>query len=209
MFDTKEQRIAAMGDIVFPELPFPDNVITLSDRAQLLGIYYPFFVEELNTTIHTAISTALGITVIWDSPGQIRPAIPYATIKLSPSRDICPADISYKQLDQYTYTFRKEMTLTVNIYDDSSCVSLMDTLLANIETQVFQKILRQGNIAFLYNNAPIPLDKLLETQFEHRTEIEIFLSHAMQLDEDISEIHTVDYEGTFGNITIDDSVDIS
>lgn len=201
MFDLPKQRVAAMGDIIFPEIPFPDTVIELSDRALLLGLYYPHFSNALNTAIYTAIFASIGITTIWDKPGQPRPSLPYATLNLSPSRDICKADISHFSDDTYEYLFRKEATLSISIYDIDNSFARIQQLINKLNTPAIQAMLRQGDIAYLYSSPPLDLSLLLETTFENRSTVDIFLSYAVSLNENVQEVHSVTYEGICGDET--------
>lgn len=151
------------------------------------------------TAIYDAAVSASNLTVIWDKPGQIRPAIPYVTINLLLPSPITKKDSIRKEEDIYTNYHRKDIALIINVYSQENSYTLIENIINRFNMPTTQTILRKGKIAFLRSKILDGEDNLLETKFERRSTAIIFLSYASSLDEDITEVHKVTYEDICGN----------
>ena len=72
------------------------------------------------------IETALSITAIWSAQNATRPVLPYVSVNIisGPQLDGTPQK-TYKELDTYTYIFRKVFTLSVQVFSHTNHPALL------------------------------------------------------------------------------------
>lgn len=171
--------------------------------------------DALDATLQNAmqnfVKTALGYAggkVIWDKQDSNRPAVPYAMLSVSSGpRPLGPAEVRSKvAVDTFTFPFRKEITLTVNVYADSGWLSLLATISNALELPSIKSILRLAGIAIIRVEDPIEISELLNDQWEGRGSIDIILAYNQQVDDVPGEIQSVEFDGTLGTFEVNQTI---
>ena len=155
--------------------------------------------EAKELAIYNWASLVLGITTIWDKPNAPRPALPYATLNFSGGgrSEGAPEEI-YKTTDTFTYPLRKVITLTVQIFAENSHLAYADTLVNSLSKPTVQDFLRSVGMAIRGHSDPMDISRLLDTKFELRAGIDIFLAYEQDIDDVTGEIQKVSIvEGVF------------
>jgi len=164
-------------------------------------------IDAIDTTLQDAIFdfivSASGFAedkVIWNLPGIDRPVPPYLLLSISSGpRKTGDAEIVYTGVqDQFKFPFRKEITLTVNSFADSDWLSVIGDVTNGLELPTKQLILRDAGLAILNITDPIDLSELLETDFEGRGAVDIFLAYTEEITDTPGEIETVKVDQTIG-----------
>jgi len=164
-------------------------------------------IDAINPTLQDAIFdfivSASGFAedkVIWNLPGIKRPEPPYLLLSISSGpRKTGNAETIYTGTqDQFKYPFRKEITLTVNSYADSGWLSVIGDITNGLELPTKQLILRDAGIAILNSTDPLDLSELLETDFEGRGAVDIFLAYTEEIIDTTGEIESVKIDQTIG-----------
>jgi hypothetical protein len=146
-------------------------------------------------------SLGAGVNVIWDKPGSPRPDKPYATLNI-PGGPLSVGDRverKYKTLDTWEYNFVKKFTLSINIYADDDHLNLMQKIINGTFLDTKLEILQLKGLACWGYDGPRDLSALIETEWEFRSNIDIFISYGEAI-EDIPmeiqkiEINEIDYE---------------
>ncbi|MEW5803914.1 MAG: hypothetical protein AB1847_17605, partial [bacterium] len=167
--------------------------------------------EAKETAIYQWISSVLKIETIWDKPNALRPALPYATMNISlGSRSTGAPEEIYKALDTFTYPNRKVMTLTVNIYADNAYLAYMEKLINSINLPSVQDKLYAAGMAVWDHSDPVDISTLLDTKYEYRVSIDIFIAYAVDADDTPGEIQRVSIDGavndTGGDLTFHQTI---
>jgi len=157
-------------------------------------------VKEL--AIYTWVSSVLpGLTVIWDkpkNPGKAgdRPDLPYATLNIvaPPGTDGKPAS-EYKTTDIFTRKFKKEFTLSVNIFADDKYFEYAEGLLHSIYNVTIQESLAEAGLCVRAFGNLNDLSTLISNGYEYRCQIDFFMAYAEDIDETIGQINTVESTG--------------
>ncbi len=172
------------------------------------GAYRLNEVKEL--AIYTWVSSILGISAIWDKPDAPRPPLLYATLNISAGpREIGKPDERYKTIDIVNYTFRKVMTLTVNVYADNAHLAYMEKLTNSLALPTVQYALRAAGLAIWGHTDPLDISRLLDTKHEPRATVDVFLAYAIEADDTPGEIRKVSTAGTIGGVVTEQTIEIS
>ncbi len=144
------------------------------------------------------VSSTLGITTIWDRPGKDRPVLPYATLNfLGGSRSEGSPEEIYKTDDTFTYPARKVITFSVQIFAENGYLEYADDLINSLELPTVQDSLRVAGFAIRGHSDPLDISRLLDTKFEMRVAVDIFLAYEKDIDDIPGEIRRVSItEGT-------------
>lgn len=147
------------------------------------------------------IQSALSITAIWDKQNAIRPALPYISVNIitGPQLDGTP-ERTYKELDVYTYIFRKIFTLSVQVHSQTNHIALLSTLLNSIILPTQRATLRAAGLS-IYNDTDISItdvSELIDTGFEKRASMDITFAFAEEIDDSPGEIQTMQLVGSPG-----------
>jgi|GEM_PF-1893403 len=163
--------------------------------------------DALDPTLQDAIQSFVvaatglaGSKVIWLNQDTLRPAVPYVGLNISSGpRKTGHAEIKYKELDTFTYPFRKEITLSVNVYADSGWLNTIQDIINALELPTKQLILQNAGIAILDNTDPLDVSELLNDITEGRGAVDIFLGYATEVDDISGEIESVKIDQTVGD----------
>ncbi|HUU40704.1 MAG TPA: hypothetical protein VMW42_07180 [Desulfatiglandales bacterium] len=151
--------------------------------------------ETKELALYNWVSTTLGITTIWDKPNNKasdRPALPYATLNfLGGSRSEGPSEEIYKSDDTFTYPIRKVLTFSVQIFAENGYLEYADDLINSLSLPTIQDSLRVSGFAIRGHSDPLDISRLLDTKFEMRVAVDIFLAYEKDVDDVLGEIRRV------------------
>ena len=161
--------------------------------------------QRLNQAKQTAIiawiETALSITAFWDKQNALRPSLPYISVNIitGPKRDGTP-ERTYKELDTYTYIFRKIITLSIQSHSQSNHLALLSTIIDSMTLPTQRATLRAAGLS-IYNDDdidPTDISELIDTGFEKRGSIDVTMAYADEIDDSPGEIQTMQLVGEPG-----------
>lgn len=161
------------------------------------------------------------VPVIWDkqiadsenNPNPKRPPLPYVTLNIStPPFKEGDSEIKYKELDTYTLPMRKAFTVTASVYAKAEIpggfgyYDVMVAITDGLELESFKSILRKAGLAIRGSENPIDLTALLETVFEFRSSVDIFLAYAKPVDDITGQIDKVGMTGEIGDFEVSQTI---
>ncbi len=162
--------------------------------------------SRLDVTKQTAIiawiETALAISAIWDKQNALRPSLPYVSVNIiaGPQFDGTP-EKKYKELDTYSYIFRKIFTLSIQSHSQTNHLALLSTLINSMMLATQRATLRAAGLS-IYNDtdiSPNDVSELIDTGFEKRAAIDVTMAFAEEIDDVPREIQTVQLVGAPGS----------
>ena len=147
------------------------------------------------------IETALSITAIWNDQNALRPALPFVSVNIisGPTPD-GTYQVNYKELDTYTYLFRKLFTLSIQAFSTTNHLALLSILTNSINLPTHRSTLRAAGLA-VYNETdivPVNISELLETGMEKRGSIDVNMAYSEEVDDIPGEIQTTKIAGISG-----------
>lgn len=145
--------------------------------------------------------------VLWDKQSIFgatkakKPELPYITLSISggPVSQGTP-ELSYKELDTYETTFRRAFTVTVNVYSNIGWLSDAQKIADSIFLDGKRGILTAADVAVLSAGPALDISKLLDTKFEGRATVDLFMSDCVVREEVVGEVAKVGITGTIGDI---------
>lgn len=161
------------------------------------------------------------IPVIWDkqiadsnnNQSPKRPDLPYVTLNIStPPFKEGDSEIKYKEIDTYTLPMRKAFTVTASVYAGAEIpggfgyFDVMTAITDGLELESFKSILRKAGLAIRGSENPVELSALLETVFEFRASVDIFLAYAKPVDDIAGQIDSVEVTGTVGDFEVNQTI---
>ena len=154
-----------------------------------------------------ASSEFLANKVIWDKQSIFgatkakKPELPYITLNVSggPSSQGTP-EVNYKELDTYETTFRRAFTVTVNVYSNLGWLSDAQKIADSIHLDGKRAILTSAGVSVLDAGPVLDISELLDTKFEGRSTVDLFMSDCVVREEVIGEVAKVGITGTIGDI---------
>ncbi len=163
--------------------------------------------ESKEFALYNWVSSKLGITAIWDKPNAPRPALPYATLNISggPRKEGNPEEI-YKGIDTFTYPMRRAITLTMQVFSESGHLVFADSLISSLSLPTVQDSLRSAGFAVRGSSDVMDISRLLDTKFEMRAAVDIFLAYETDVDDMPGEIQHVTI--TEGEVSTDGVSDV-
>lgn len=142
-----------------------------------------------------------------------RPPVPFVVLNIStPPFKEGDSEIKYKELDTYTLPMRKAFTVTASVYAPAEIqggfgyFDVMTAITDGLELESFKSILRKAGLAIRDNTAPIDLSSLLETVFEFRASVDIFLAYSKPVDDVTGQIDKVEMTGTIGDFEVNQTI---
>ena len=146
--------------------------------------------ETKELALYTWVYGILGITTIWDKSNAPRPVLPYATLNISGGgKKEGEPEERYKELDTWTYPMRKVLTLTVNIFAEEGHLAYGDGLVNSLSLPTVQDTLRAAGFAIRRSSDVMDISRLLDTKYELRAGVDIFLAYETDVDDVPGEIH--------------------
>ena len=145
--------------------------------------------------------------IIWDkqsvagSRKAVKPDLDYITLNISggPSLQGTP-EVNYKELDTYETTFRRAFTVTINIISNLGWLSDAQKIADSIFLDGKRAILTAANVAVLSAGPVLDISELLDTKFEGRATVDLFMSDCVVREEVSGEVAKVGITGTIGDI---------
>lgn len=138
-------------------------------------------------------SLGVGVSVIWDKPSAPRPDIPYITLNIIggpiPLGDR-PANI-YKSLDTWTHLFKKKITLSINVFGYEDHLQTNSTLVNALYLPSKIEILNLAGLACWGYDGPRDISKFVDTEWEFRSQTDIFLSYGDNIDDTHLEVQKI------------------
>jgi len=144
-----------------------------------------------------AVASLPNITVIWDKPSASRPELPYITLNIlgGPIKLSNRVPSRYKQLDTWTYYFKKKITLSINIFGYEDHLNKIETLLNALDLDSKIEILNVSGLACWGYDGPRDLSMLRDTEWEFRSQADIFLSYGQNVDDIPGEVQSIELNG--------------
>lgn len=144
-----------------------------------------------------AVASLQGTTVIWDKPTAPRPELPYVTLNIigGPIKLANRTPFKYKELDTWTYYFKKRITLSINIFGYENHLNKIDTLLNSLELDSKIEILNNAGLACWGYDGPRDLSLQRDTEWEFRSQADIFLSYGENVDDVPGEVQSIELNG--------------
>lgn len=155
--------------------------------------------EVYESAIYNWAYSSLGscVTIIWDKPNAPRPELPYVTLAILGGPiplDDRPQN-QYKSFDTWTYTFRKRITLSINVFGYDDCFSKAQLLADSLYLASKILILNSAGIACYGTDGPRDMSQFIDTQWEFRAQLDVFLSYGMTRDDSPGEIQKIGLNG--------------
>jgi hypothetical protein len=146
-------------------------------------------------------------TILWANQDGHKPGPPFVLLDvIAGPQNVGTAEERYKGADMYTYGFRKRCTLNVQIF--AADALLRAGAMANaLELPSRQAILQAAGIAVWGGDGPQDITQLMDTVYEPRASIDLFLSWPDPTDDAPGEIRRVRVAGTVENLTVDRTID--
>lgn len=141
--------------------------------------------------VNSAVSDYTSITVFWDkqdATGNVNvptlPDYPFVTLNISsgPSKIGRSANIKYKSGDTFTYLFRRQITVTVNVYAQSDHLAIIDAIIKAVVLPDKNVILRDAGVAVQDHSDPVDISALLESHHEFRSTVDLFIAYHDEVD---------------------------
>lgn len=144
-----------------------------------------------------AVASLPNTTVIWDKPNGPRPVLPYVTLNIlgGPIPVGDRPDCNYKELDKWTYTFRKRITLSINVYGYEDHFNKAQTLADCLYIQTKIDILNLAGMACWGYSGPMDMSKFVDTEWELRSQLDVILSYGENIDDSPGEVHKIEING--------------
>lgn len=141
------------------------------------------------------------VSIIWDKPGVPRPDKPYLLLNFSSGPvKVDGGEMAYKQLDTWTYTWRKSIALSVSVIADEYYLRYMTQLLNSLDCELYYLELQKVGFACWGYDGPWDVTELIDSQFEFRVNASITLSYGEDIDYELGEIHSVNVNGNITDI---------
>lgn len=150
-----------------------------------------------------AIASIPNTTIIWDKPTTDRPELPYVTLNIigGPIKLDNKTPYRYKELDTWTYYFKKRITLSINIYGYEDHLNKIEELLDSLELDTKIEILNNAGLACWGYDGPRDLSLQRDTEWEFRSQADVFLSYGKNVDDVPGEVQSIELNGEIISIT--------
>jgi len=150
-----------------------------------------------------AAASLSGTQIIWDKPNAPRPMLPYVTLNIigGPINLANKTPYKYKELDTWTYQFKKRITLSVNIFGYENHLNLIESLLDSLELDSKIEILNIAGLACWGYDGPIDLSIKRDTEWEFRSQADVFLSYGKNVDDIPGEVQSIELNGEIISIS--------
>jgi hypothetical protein len=142
-------------------------------------------------------SLGSSVKVIWDKPTAPRPELPYVTLNIlgGPIQLGDRVARIYKELDTWTYQFKKRITLSINIFGYEDYLNKIEILLNSLYLESKIEILNVAGLASWGYDGPIDMSLFRDTEWEFRAQADIFLSYGDDVDDIPREIQKIELNG--------------
>lgn len=146
-------------------------------------------------------------TVVWAEQKSPRPDLAFIALDLiAGPQSVGPAEERYKSEDTFTYRFRKRGTLNLQLHANDALVRT--GAIANaLELPSRQAILQAAGIAVWGSDGPRDITQLMDTAYEPRASIDLFISWPDPTDDAPGEIRRVRVTGEVENLTVEETID--
>lgn len=149
--------------------------------------------ESMEDGIYNFAKSALGqdFNVIWSYPTADRPEKPYLMLNILNIQKIGERDIKRKTTNTYEYIYRKNLTMSANVYSDSLHLFYLEKFLYSFNLPSKYTILTDVGLAYLRHTGPNDLTGLLEAENEYRSQALIYMSYGHIVEETTIEVQKV------------------
>jgi hypothetical protein len=101
----------------------------------------------------------------------------------------------YKELDTWTYLYKKRITLSINVFGYSDHLNKNEILLNSLFMDSKIEILNLAGIACWGCEGPKDISSFVDTEWEFRSFSDIFLSYGEDVDDVSKEIQKIEVNG--------------
>ena len=187
------------GFEIYDGLDFGNNGTISNAYALTRGISDYRFSVRAELAIYDWISHAMNCdgrewnaSVIWDKPGKDRPSKPYITLDItSGPTTVGKVDIKYNGLDAYSYTYRKTITLAINVIAENGYLYHINKILNSFYKECCYVYLKRAGLVYWRHYGPFDSSELLDAEFEFRASADIILAFGHTEIVKSGEIHKV------------------
>jgi hypothetical protein len=166
--------------------------------------------EATEKAIFDFIVSASGFSdaqIIWDKQSivaprkGVKPTLGYITLNISggPALQGTP-ELGYKELDTYNRTFRRAFTVTVNVYSNLGWLSDAQKIADSIYLDSKRGILTAASVSVLDTGPVLDISELLDTKFEGRATVDLFMSDCVVREEIVGEVAKVGIAVKIGDV---------
>jgi len=152
----------------------------------------------LEDAIYDFIASASGLTPIWAYPDTDRPPLPYITMNISsgPSK---VGEVTERRVSEDVFKYHQvwRFTLSINVYSLTNHMECLTKIITATSLPSKIEILRLAGLAVWGPPGPTTdITELLNTSFEPRGHVDLFMSYGEETNDTVGEIHTVtsDYD---------------
>jgi hypothetical protein len=169
--------------------------------------------EATEKAIFDFIVSASGFSnaqIIWDKQSVaaprngVKPTLSYITLNISggPSLQGTP-ELNYKELDTFEKTFRRAFTVTVNVYSNLGWLSDAQKIADSIYLDNKRGILTAASVSVLDTGPVLDISELLDTKYEGRATVDLFMSDCVVRSEVAGEVAKVGIAGTVEDFEVE------
>jgi len=148
-------------------------------------------------------SLGIDVAVIWDKPNAKRPDLPYVTLNISggPIAIDDRPSMQYKTLDTWTYGFKKRITLSINFFGYELHQYYLERISQCLYIDDKVELLNVDGLACWGFDGPRDLSSIVDTEFEFRGQLDVFLSYGDTIDSSPGEIKKIGLNGEVIEVT--------
>ena len=108
--------------------------------------------------------------------------------------------MNYKELDTYEKPFRRAFTVTINVISNLGWLSDAQKIADSIYLDGKRGILTAAGVSVLDSGPALDISELLDTKYEGRATVDLFMSDCVVRSEVIGEVDKVGITGTVGTL---------
>jgi len=142
-------------------------------------------------------SVGAGVSVIWDKQNADKPNLPYITLNIpgGPIPVVNRPTSKYKSLDTWTYGFCSRVTLSINFYGYELHQYYLEKIIQSLYIDDKVDLLNIAGLACWGYDGPRDLSVLIDTEFEYRGQVDVFLSYGKTVDSSPGEVQKIGLNG--------------
>jgi hypothetical protein len=165
----------------------------------------PITIEDALVAFVQAIEA--DCTVIWAKQDSPQPEPPFIVLDIiAGPLTVGPAEERYKQEDTFTFGIRKRATLNVQVHAEDAPIRAA-AVEAALELPSRLEVLQAARIAIWGSEGVKDLTELVDTAYDPRAGLDIYISWPEPANDAPGEIRRVQTAGTIEGLTVDTDID--